>query len=89
MSPSKIIISKKRKNMMAKGIARSTFLSTLMLPTSNQMHILYEKFKKEPHGKGAVYLDAIQAICDHRANQTAKEKHEPGIFIHFVRLFEF
>ena len=65
--------------MMDKNIARSTFISTFTIPKSNQKHILDEKFKKEP--KGSVYLDAIQAICDHRAKKTSKENHEPEIFI--------
>ena len=58
---------------------RSTFISTFTIPKSNQKHILDEKFKKEP--KGAVFLDAIHAICDHRAKKISKENHEPGIFI--------
>ena len=74
-----MMIVKKTNKMLETNIARSTFLSTFTTPTRNQNHKMDKKFKKEP--KGEVYLDAIQAICDHRAKQTSMENHEPGIFI--------
>ena len=74
-----MMIVKKTNKMSDRNIARSTFLSTFTTPTRNQNHKIDKKFKKEP--KGDVYLDAIQAICDHRAKQTSMENHEPGIFI--------
>ena len=65
MSSSNITIAKKTQQMIVKKIVRNTFLSKLIHPESNQKHVFDEKFKNE--AKGSEYLDAIQAICYHRA----------------------